>query len=69
MKDETTICFRATAAQRDAIERLAKINHRSVSDQIRSMIAAAAKVSLGHAARERAAGTNRNRRAGRGELT
>jgi uncharacterized protein (DUF1778 family) len=43
MKDETTICFRATADQRNAIERLAKLNHRSVSDQIRAMIAAAAR--------------------------
>ena len=44
MKDnQSTICFRATTTERKALEMLALLNHRTVSDQIRAMIAAAAR--------------------------
>ena len=43
MNDQTTICFRATPTERSIIERIAADNHRTVSDQIRWMIAKAGK--------------------------
>jgi hypothetical protein len=52
MKDQSTICFRCTTTERKALNMLAALNHRTVSDQIRAMIAAAAKAQLG-AMRER----------------
>jgi len=42
-KTPSTICFRATVKERMALERLAMLYHRTVSDQIRAMIAQAAR--------------------------
>jgi hypothetical protein len=43
MNEQSTICFRATPTERSIIERIAAENHRTVSDQIRWMIAKAGK--------------------------
>jgi hypothetical protein len=46
MKEETTICFRIPNHERRHLEALADSEHRTISDQIRHLIATAKKTPV-----------------------